>query len=86
MDFYPSSSEIDQVHANGAFTLIAKDRAARHLLLPAKSDQEIGTALLYVWARAYRQSLEHDGWWDRLPAGVYQWAKDAGAVEPDLNG
>ena len=86
MDFYPSSSEIDQVHANGAFTLIAKDRAARHLLLPAKSDQEIGTALLYVWARAYRQSWEHGGWWDRLPAGVYQWAKDAGAVEPDLNG
>jgi hypothetical protein len=86
MDFYPSSSEIDQVHANGAFTLIAKDRAARHLLLPAKSDQEIGTALLYVWARAYRQSWQHGGWWDRLPAGVYQWAKDAGAVEPDLNG
>ena len=83
MDFYPSSSELDQIHANGAFTLIASDAEARAALFPGESDQQIGTAMLYVWARANRQSWEHDGWWTTLPSGVMQWAESVDSEQPE---
>lgn len=82
MDFYPSSSELDQVHANGAFVLIASDAEARSALFPGQSDQQIGTAMLYVWARANRQSWEHDGWWTNLATPAAQWAESVDAEQP----
>lgn len=84
-DFYPSSSELDQVHANKAFLLVAEDSVARELLFPGKADQEIGSALLYVYSRAFRQSMNHGGWWDSLPDVAQQWAEQVDATKPDPN-
>jgi hypothetical protein len=83
-DFYPSSAELDQVHTNKAFTLIAEDGAARRLLFPEKSDKEIGSALLYVYSMAHRQAMNHRGRWDSLPDLVLQWTLEVRADEPDL--
>lgn len=82
-DFYPSSSELDQEHANRAFVLIATDSSARETLFPGKTDQEIGSALLYVYSRARRQPTNHSGWWHSLPDVAEQWAAQVGAPAPD---
>lgn len=81
-DFYPSSSELDQEHANDAFILLADDEGARRALFPDKSDQEVGSALLYVYSRAFRQAMNYSGWWDALPRAVVQWAERVQADKP----
>lgn len=81
-DFYPSSSELDQEHANGAFVLLADDDEARRTLFPDKSDQEVGSAMLYVYSRAFRQAMNHPGWWDRLPSAAALWAEHVHADKP----
>lgn len=75
MDFYPSSSELNQHRADPAFELIATNESARHILFPNLNDREIVELVTYVYSRAEQQSWNFNGFWGELP-GVFQlWAE-----------
>lgn len=80
-DFYPSSAELDQEHANAAFLLVAEDAEVREQLFSGKSEKDFAS-LVYVFEFAYRQAMQHPGWWSGLPDTTRHWASSVGAERP----
>jgi len=83
LDFYPSSSELNQNRADPAFDLIATSEQARHALFPDLNNSEVVEVVQYVYGAAERQSWNHNGLWVELPGAFQLWAERVASETPE---